>query len=41
VNKDAIAAQTATVKALHDKLGTVQDHIKAIDNTIALGGGVA
>jgi hypothetical protein len=37
-NKDAIAAQTTTVKGLQDKLGGVQAQINAIDATIALGG---
>jgi hypothetical protein len=40
-NKEAITTQTATVQSLQAKLGAVQDQIKAIDGTIALGGCVA
>ena len=40
-NRDAIAAQKATVTSLQAKLGDVQNQIKAIDATIALGGCVA
>jgi hypothetical protein len=40
-NKDAIAAQVATVNSLEEKLGAVQNQIRSIDGTIALGGCVA
>ena len=40
-SNDAIAAQKATVNAPKDKLGAVQNQIKAIDGQIALGGRVA
>jgi acetate kinase len=40
-NKEAIAAQRIVVSGLQAKLGDVQNQIKAIDVTIALGGCVA
>ena len=40
-NKDAIAAQKKIVVDLQDRLGNVQNEIRAIDGQIALGGCVA